>query len=142
MYPFDEVVEDTRSRWQCGVLWIREPHWAHRVSRPIRNNQAVSAYPRPRPDDLRVLKLSYAILSMSVVRVTATVASAARLHRQREKLRVLSSFVAAVLVLRRGGHMLCLSSIANNAAKYSMAWSARLYCVNLQCSMHDGRLTT
>ena len=79
---------------------------AHHASRPSRNNRAVSAYPRPRPASLLVLKLSYAILSMGVGRVTATTASAARLHLQREKLRVLSSFVAAVLVLRRGGHML------------------------------------
>ena len=49
MYPFDAVVEDTRLRMamQCAVA--QERPWAHRTNRPIRNNQAVSAYPRPRP---------------------------------------------------------------------------------------------
>ena len=75
--------------------------------RPIRNNQTVSAYPRPRPADLLLLKLSYAILSMGVVRVTATILLAAQARRQQEKLRILSSFVAAVLALRRGSHILC-----------------------------------
>jgi hypothetical protein len=73
-----------------------------------------------------VLKLSYAIVSMGVVRVTATTASAARLHLQREKLRVLSSFIAAVLVLRRGGHMLRSFVNRHYAAKCNMTWSEGL----------------
>ena len=107
MYPFDEVVEDTRLRMVVWRTVAQERPWAHRTNRPGRNNQAVSAYPRPRPADLLLLKLSYAILSMGVVRVTATILLAAQARRQQEKLRMLSSFVAAVLALRRGGHMLC-----------------------------------